>query len=155
MFEGAVHQSLGGDPLLPGPDVLWHRAGVDPHPDGNMMGLGAGHHLTHRLFILQVARIDAQLADAILSGLDGQAMVKVNVSHQGDRAFVHQCLYIVCGILIKYRYPHQITAGFCQRLDLGAGRLKIPGIGVGHGLDADRGASADDHCSRFYCSSHR
>jgi hypothetical protein len=54
------------------------------------------------------------------------------------------------GFVIVDRDPHQFGAGSRQGFDLCHRTVDVGGIGIGHGLDDDRGLAADGHCAYFY-----
>ena len=49
------------------------------------------------------------------------------------------------GLVAVDRDAHEFGAGAGERGDLARGALDVGGVGVGHGLDDDRGAAADHH----------
>ena len=66
----------------------------------------------------------------------------MDVHHQGH---VHLLLDPVDGLgrpLIGDGETHDLAAGGTQFLDLLHGSFHVPGLGVAHGLDRDRGAAA-------------
>ena len=111
---------------------------------------GAVRQHAHVGFPADVAGVDAQLADAVFRGHDGQGMVKVNIRHQGAGRAVHQVAHGLGTGHVVHAHPHQVAARGVQGTDLGQGLFHIPGVGVGHGLHPYRVVATHDQPAHGY-----
>ena len=140
---GTLHQGLRAGMPVFFKQAFLQRAGVDPDADRNMT-LPAG--VRNRLDVLRtsyVAGVDADLVDAALGAHQGQAVVKVDIGHQG---YVHLLLDFVDrqgGLLVGNRKAHNIRAGRAHGTDLRYGGFNIPGLCIAHRLYGNRCIAAD------------
>ena len=156
VIQGAVHHALGGKAAVLGQDVLFQGTGVDPDADGHMVHLGAVRHPAHLLRAADVAGVDAHFVNAVFHGGDGQRVVKMNVRHQRHRALIHQPPHRPGARPIVHRNAHQIAPRRRQLPDLLQGGGHVPGVRIGHGLNGNRRAAADQYAARLYlfCCAH-
>ncbi len=81
---GRGHQRLGGHTQT-GLDVGVEGAGVDPDADGNTAISGGCRHRLDVLGLADVARIEPQAGHTRLEGGQGEAVLEVDVGHDGHR----------------------------------------------------------------------
>ena len=117
-----------------------------------MMGAGAVRHPLHIGLAADVAGVDAQLRYAVLHGADGQAVIKMDVRHQGHGAAVHQRAHGFDAVRIIDRHAHDVAARRRQRLDLRQGGRHVPGVGIGHALHGYGRAAAQRQAAHRQCS---
>ena len=154
MAEGRLHQGLRRDPAVFGQDGLFQRAPVDPDADGNAVGpAGVGHRL-HPVGPADVAGVDADLVHPCRHRLQGQAVVEVDVRHQGDGDALLDGPDGVGRRLVRDSHPDDLTPRLGQAADLGHSGLHVVGAGVAHGLDGDGGSPADGDAPRQDLSGH-
>ena len=155
VVEGALHHGFHRIVRVVRPVLLVERAPVHPDADGDMVHLTAVHHRLHPVGRADVPRVDAELFAAVLHGGDGQPIVEVHVRHQGDMDFIHDIPESLRRILIEDGGADDFTACRLQTMDLGHGGRRVPGIGVGHGLDGDGSAATHGHGVDENLSRHR
>ena len=146
----ALDERLGAGMGVFFEQILFKTAGVDADADGYIVSAAGVGHGPDVFVRTDVAGIDADLVDAALGGLKGEAVVKMDI---GDERYGDLLLDGgdgPCRLHIRQRYSHDVRAGGLHGLDLRNGRLDIPGPGIAHGLDGDRGAAADPDSADLY-----
>ena len=152
--QGAVHQGLGGDAAVFLQQLPLQGAAVDADADGNApvpAGVGHGPDLFRGA---DVAGVDTDLVHPLADALQGQAIVKVDVRHQGDVDAAADGADGPGGVHIRHRHPDDLAPGPLQAEDLGDGTLHVLGGGIAHGLDADRRAAAHGHGAHMNLLAH-
>jgi hypothetical protein len=150
--EGAFHQCRRGGPAVFFEDILFHRAGIDPHPNGHPVGLGRSHHPGKLGSAAEVAGIDADALGAVFHGRHCQQVIEMDVGDEGNGDLRPDAANGLGGLDIEHRHPDDLAARLLEAVDLGDRRLHIAGIGIGHGLDGNWGIAADGHIAEHYLS---
>ena len=152
--QGAVHQGLGGDAAVFLQQLPLQGAAVDADADGDApvpAGVGHGPDLFRGA---DVAGVDADLVHPLADALQGQAIVKVDIRHQGDVDAAADGADGPGGVHIRHGHPDDLAPGLLQTEDLGHGALHVLGGGIAHGLDADRRAAAHGHGAHMDLFAH-
>ena len=145
MAHGALHQRLGGDAAVLGPQLLFQGPAVDADADGDVLLAADVRHRLHLLLPADVAGVDADGVDAPLRALQGVFVVEVDVRDQGDGDPGLDLIHRLRRRLIRNSHPDDLAARRLQCVDLGHGGRHIVGLGVAHGLDGHRSAAAHGH----------
>jgi len=170
--KGRLHERLaghfGGAFRLFGLRVLVHQPGrealieappVDPDPDRPPVLDSRLDHGCEALVALlaeaHVAGVDAVFGEgpgALRVALQQPVAVVVEVADEGNAASgpVKRAPYLgnrLRRIGVVDGHPDQLRARLGEGPDLGDGRRHVGGVRIRHGLDHDRGSSADDHIS--------
>ena len=103
-----------------------------------------------------IARIDAVFVERLGAGrMVGQELVAdvMEIADEGHEAVLPRQLFADMrdgggGLVAIDRDADQLGAGPREGCDLRDGRIDVGGVGIGHGLDDDRGAAADLHGGR-------
>src|SRR5512133_986596 len=140
--QGALHHGFGGGRAELLEQILLQAAAVDADADRNSLGSGLAHHGLHAVLAADVAGVDAQAGGAAIRGHQGQAIVEVDVGHHGDGAAVADLVEDLAGLLGGDAHADDLAAGVGVAIDLVDGGFHIPGVRLGHALDADGGIPA-------------
>ena len=140
--EGGLHQRFGGHSAVFRQDGLFQRAAVDSDADGDAAPPAGLGHRFHPVFSADVAGVDAHLVAPRRNAFQGQPVVEVDIHHQRDGNALPNGAHGPCGGPVGHRHPDDLAARRLQAPDLLHGGRHVVGAGVGHGLDAHRGAAA-------------
>ena len=137
LVQSALHQSLGGHTVIFFHQILFQGTAVDAHADGDIPLLCRIHHGTYPVNGSDVSGIDADLVRPVLHGRDGQAVVKMNVRHKGDRNLCLDLPQRLCRLHGGHRHPDDLASGLLQFKDLSHCSRHILCFCIAHGLDRD------------------
>ena len=154
MAQGAVHQGLGGDAAVFLQKLPLQGATVDADADGNAPVPAGVCHGPDLFRGADVAGVDADLVHPLADAFQGQAIVKVDIRHQGDVDAAADGADGPGGVHIRHGHPDDLAPGLLQTEDLGHGALHVLGGGIAHGLDADRRAAAHGHGAHMDLFAH-
>ena len=150
MALGALHHGLRAGVAVLFDEPGLQTAGVDADADGDAPFPAGLRHRLHVLRAADVAGVDADLVNAPLRHRQGQPVVKMNIRHQGDADLLLDFGDGLGGAHIRDGQADNVRPRHLHGLDLGHRGLHVPGLGVAHGLDGDRGAAADLHPAHVY-----
>ena len=145
MSHGALHQGLGGDTAVLGPQLLFQRAAVDTDADGDGLLAADVRHRLHLLLPADIAGVDADGIDPPLCAHQGVFVVKVDVRDQGDGDLLADLVHRFRCRLVRDGHPDDLAARRLQGVDLGHGSRHVVGFRIAHGLDGHWGAAAHRH----------
>ena len=145
VLHGGSHHSLRRDATVLREDFLVQRTRIDADTDGDLCGLGFPDHSPDLLLAADVARIQAQCRNALMNGLDGQLIVKMNIGNQWHPDLFDDVAKILRRIHIRHGQAHDIAARRLQRTDLRHRRLGVRRLRIRHRLHGDGSAAADGH----------
>ena len=100
-----------------------------------------------RSLVADVARVDAQAVHARPHRGQGQVVIEVDVGDQGQAGSGQERGQRRRRFVVRHGHPHDVAARGAQVLDLGQGRRRVAGVGIGHGLYAYRRPAAHGHRS--------
>ena len=133
---------------------LVQAAPVDTDADGDFFLFTYIHHSFDPVLPADVAGVDADFGGAALGGQNGQLVVKVDVRHQRQGAFLADFGKPPGGLPVGHRQSDDLTAGSGQLFDLVQGALHIRGAGIQHGLNGHGSTAADGHIPHKNLSGH-
>ena len=118
---------------------------VDTHANGHArIGCG-GNYSTDLLLVADVARVQANLGDAGVDGLESPVEVEMHIGNDRNRRGIHD-LFESSGVgLCGHGDADQFRPGIGESADLLNRRVGIGGGGVGHALDDHRLAGTHDN----------
>ena len=154
MGKGTFHQGFRRGMAVLFQQPLVQAAAVDTNADGDMPLLAHIHHSLHPILGTDVAGIDADLGRTALSGGNGQLVVKMDIRHQGQGAFLADLPESPGRLHIGHRQPCHLTTGGGQLPDLRKRALHIGGFGIEHGLDHHRRTAAHGNTANQNLSCH-
>ncbi len=125
--------------------IFFQRAGVDANADRDIHIPRFVHHRANALFPSDVAGIDAQTIHTQVRHPQGNAVIKVDIRHQGNIHLFADGSEGFGGLHARDRDAHDIRSGKLQALNLIDGRGHIGGFGVGHALHGDRRSAPNGH----------
>ena len=105
--------------------------------------LGRVQHLALPFELADVARIDAHLRHARLDGLEGIAVVKVDVGDHGAWCTRHHLGERVCILGPRHGHAHDVGSSFVEARDLFDAVLDVVRLARRHRLHRDGRATAD------------
>ena len=152
MASGALHHGLRAGMAVFFQQRLFQTACIDADPDGNVPLPAGFRHFFHVLRTADVAGIDADLVDATLRGHQGQAVVEVDIRHQGQLHLLLDPVNGPGGALVGDGQTDDIAARRLQSPALGHRGLHVPGLGVAHALHRHRRAAAHGQPAHGYRS---
>ncbi len=138
MAQSGFHQRLRRRLTVFFLDILLQRAGVHADPNRDIVIARAIHNGTNTIFTANIARIDAQTVNPVLSHFQRDAVIEVDIGHQRYRHLLLDQFKGFRRIHGRYRNPYDIRPDALQRADLRHCRIHIGGTGVGHRLHGDR-----------------
>ena len=115
--------------------------GVDPHPHGHLVLLALFHHLGQAVHPADVAGVDADLVRPRVHRAERDLIGEMDVGHQGHVHLGLDLVQYLQGLLAFDRDADDLAARVLQPLDLVQGFLDLVGVGIGHGLDGNRGVA--------------
>ncbi len=145
MEQGAVDHGVGAGLAVLFQQLAFQGAGVDADAHGTAVVAGGLDDLLDPRLAADVARIDPQAGRAGLGRLDAAFVVEVDVRDDrhvgglGDRRHGGRRL------LVRARDPHDVGPSLLKLADLGDGRRRIRGEGVGHRLHGDGRIAPNRH----------
>jgi hypothetical protein len=145
MVQPAFDHGIGTGLAVFVQQVLFQRSRVHADAHGTAVIAGGRDDLLHPPLITDVAGIDAQTGGTRLGGLDAAPVVEMDVGDERHRAFAHDLFQRPRTGLVGHADPHDIRARLGGGLDLGDGAGDVRRLGIGHGLDRDRGVAAHGH----------
>ena len=80
---------------------------------------------------------------ACRDGLDGKAIVKMNVRDDRDRRALTDVRECARCIHVGHGASNDLASGIGQRTNLRKRRRRVPRVGIGHGLHRNLGSAAD------------
>lgn len=99
-----------------------------------------------------IARIDADLVDAVLNRLQRQTIVEMNIRDKRYRDLLLDLLDRFRGFFIVHRDAHDLASRFFQPVNLGYSRLNVRRLRGAHALNDDVIASANRNVAYLYRS---
>ena len=142
MVEAGFHHRSRAGLAVFFQQVLFEAAGIDADADRAAVVAGGLDHLAHAGGIANIAGVDAQAGGAGLGGLDGALVVEMDVGDDRHRAFAADLAQGAGRGLVRGRDADDIGPGISGADHLIQRRTHVAAIGIGHGLDADRGVTA-------------
>ena len=133
---------------------LIEASAVDADSNGDMVGFAAVHHGLDPVFPADVAGVDADFGRAPLRRRNGQAIVKVDVGHQGQRRRRGNLPKARGRLHVRHGQAGNLAPGGCQSADLGEGALHVGGLRIEHGLNGYRRAAAHRDAAYLDLSRH-
>ena len=124
-------------------NMTLQRARVDADPHRAPVVARRFHHFGHTGTGTDVAGIDTQARSPCFGGLDGAAVMKMDIGHDRHPGFTHDCAQRRGRVLVGAGDAHDVGAGVFQRPHLLESRRGIGREGIGHRLDRYRCAAAD------------
>ncbi len=143
--QGGLNQRLRRRLGILAQQFLAKGARIDPDTNGNLPVLAGCDNFPNLFLAPDITRVDAQTIDPVLSHLQCDFMIKVNVGHQGHVDLCPNVPKRFRGLHTGYGNPHDVSARFRYRPDLGHGGRHVTGFCVGHALDADGRITAHRH----------
>ena len=108
----------------------------------------------HPLPGTDVAGVDADFIHPLAGALQSQAVVKVDVRHQGDVDAALDGPHSFRRRHVGHRHPDDLAAGSLQLMDLVHRGGDVVGPGGAHGLDGHRGPAPDGDVSHHDLPGH-
>ena len=145
VIQRGSDQCLRRRPAVLRKDGFFHRARVDPDPDGDAPRLRRLHHSLHTILPTDIAGVQPNLIHARLDGCQREPVIKVDIRHHRQRGMCADLPQGLRRLFIRHGAAHDLTAGLRQHTDLRQSRRRVPRIRIGHGLDHHRRAAANQH----------
>ncbi len=123
--------------------IFFQRTGIDTDADRYALVARAIDHGAYPICLADVARIDAQAIDTVIRHFQRDAVIEMDVGHQGHwRTLLDQAKRFG-SVHGRHRHAHDVGTGICQLDNLRDCRVDIGGFGIGHALHADRRITTD------------
>ena len=153
--QGALHHGLRGDAPVFLQQGLFQAASVDADADGQAVGPAGRRHLLHVLPAADVPRVDADGGHAALRRRQGQAVVEMDIRHQGNGGGIRDLPQSCRGLGMGHRQAHDLRPRRRQGPDLGQGGDRVFGLRIAHALDGDRRAAPHGNGAHHQTLGHK
>ena len=148
--KGTLHNALCGHTVIFLHQLFFQRAAVHAHADRDIALLCRIHNGFDPVKASDISRIDTDLVCTIFHGCDRHLVIKMNICHQRNADLLLDLLDCLGCLFIRNRTSDDLTSCLGQSVDLLHRCFHIFCSCIGHGLDQDRIASADDPVADLY-----
>ena len=107
-------------------------AGVEADADGDISFFGGQGDQAHFFRVTDITRIEAESVGSRLQGKQGELIIKMNISDQGNRDAFFNSGDGLSRFGIGHGDPHQIAVDFLKLFYLVDSRPDVTGVGTGH-----------------------
>ncbi len=141
--EGALHHGVRVGPGVFLQDPLFEGAYVDPYPYGHAAVPAGDRHLFQLFRVVDRAGVDPDAVDPRVNGLQGDAVVEVDVPYDRYIDLPLQKGDDLAGVFLGQGDPYDLAARPFHVEELVQRLLEVLGVRLEHGLDADGVAAPD------------
>ena len=153
-IEGALENPLRRHTVIFFHKIFFQRSTVDADTDRNTALFCGIHHCAHTLCTSDISRIDADLIRTVLDRGKRQAVIKMNICHNGNAHLLFDLGQCLRRLHSRHGAADNITSGSGKRLNLRHSCSHVLRLCICHGLDQDRIASADHPVANFHYFCH-
>ena len=154
MLKCRFHQCLRRGVAVFFQQLFVQTAAVDTDSDGDLLILADIHHSLYPILTANVAGVDTDFAGAAFCSGNGQLIIKVDIRHQRQGAFLTDFRKAPGGLHILNGQPGDLTSGGSQSPNLLQAGLHIGGFGIQHGLNGNGCAVSDGNAPNMNLSCH-
>ena len=145
MLERRFNQRLGAGLGIFLQKMPLQRSGIHPDPHRTAMVARRADDFAHPVRIADIAGVDPQAGGAGLGGLDGAAIMEMDVGDDRHRTINADLAKRPRAVLVGAGHPNDIRAGLGRGIDLRQRAANIRGQRIGHCLNGNRRVAADRH----------
>src|SRR3990172_12266388 len=134
--------------------VILKRTRISPYPYWYSPVFGRMYYLRYPVTGAYIAGIQPKTINTVFNCHEGQPVVKVYVSNKRDMNSLLNISDSCSRICVRHSNTNDFTPCILKPFYLGNCSADIPGICVGHRLDNNRRAAADQNIANSYLSCH-
>ena len=149
LIQSALHDTFRSHTAIFLDQMLLQGTTVDAHADRDSVFFCLIHHRLDPVSGSDVSRIDPDLIGSIFNGCNGKTVVKMNIRYQWNVDLLLDLADSLCRFFGWHCHTDDITARLLQLQDLFHCFFYMFRLGVAHGLDQDRIATADHPVSNM------